>query len=148
MENSIELKFDVDTNDPDAKLGLEVWEDDKKFLDLEHVTQAQTITHCIVDEDTDSNNHVLKFVLKNKVDAHTVLDESGNIVKTAMISIKDIKFDNIDVTQLFFDISEYSHNFNGHGETVTEKFYGNMGCNGTVAVKFTTPVYLWLLENM
>lgn len=148
MENSIELQFEVGTNDPDAELGLEVWIDDKKFFDLNHVSQTQIITHSMADEDTDSSNHVLKFVLKNKTDAHTVIDKTGNIVQTAMLYIKDIKFDNIDVSQLMFDVSEYTHNFNGHGQTVTEKFYGHLGCNGAVTVKFTTPVYLWLLENM
>jgi hypothetical protein len=23
-----------------------------------------------------------------------------------------------------------------------------MGCNGTVSLKFTTPIYMWLLETM
>ena len=27
-------------------------------------------------------------------------------------------------------------------------FFGNMGCNGYVSLKFATPIYLWLLEHM
>jgi hypothetical protein len=42
----------------------------------------------------------------------------------------------------------YTHNFNGAGAETQEKFYGEIGCNGIVSLKFSTPIYLWLLEHM
>jgi hypothetical protein len=42
----------------------------------------------------------------------------------------------------------YTHNFNSTGPSTQDKFYGELGCNGTVTVKFNTPIYLWLLEHM
>jgi len=45
-------------------------------------------------------------------------------------------------------LAQYQHDFNGTGNPTIDKFYGEMGCNGTVSLKFTTPIYLWLLENM
>jgi hypothetical protein len=42
----------------------------------------------------------------------------------------------------------YTHDFNGSQPPVDDKFFGDLGCNGTVSLKFTAPTYLWLLENM
>jgi hypothetical protein len=42
----------------------------------------------------------------------------------------------------------YEHNANGTGPLVQDKFYGEMGCNGTVTLEFSSPTYLWLLEQM
>jgi len=49
---------------------------------------------------------------------------------------------------MFTELATYTHDFNGTKELTQEKFYGVMGCNGTVSLKFATPIYLWLLENM
>jgi len=49
---------------------------------------------------------------------------------------------------VFIDHATYTHNFNGTQAETTDKFYGEMGCNGTVSLRFTTPIYLWLLETM
>jgi hypothetical protein len=50
---------------------------------------------------------------------------------------------------MFSEQAEYHHDCNGTAQQVIlDKFYREMGCNGTVSLKFTTPVYLWLLENM
>jgi len=149
MSDSTQLRFDISTNDAQAKLGLEVWLNSQKLFDTDHVTAEQTMTYDIVDHsDDDLTEHELKFVLKNKTDADTLLDQSGSVISSAMITIKNIHFDDIDVSQLLYENSEYVHNFNGHGTTITEKFFGDMGCNGTVTMKFASPVYLWLLETM
>ena len=59
-----------------------------------------------------------------------------------------LAFDEIELKQIFIDHAVYTHNFNGTQTEIQDKFYGEMGCNGTVSFKFTTPVYLWLLENL
>ena len=46
----------------------------------------------------------------------------------------------------YYDI--YRHDYNGTTDPFDDEFYGEMGCNGTVSLKFTTPIYLWLLENL
>jgi hypothetical protein len=45
-------------------------------------------------------------------------------------------------------VAKYQHDFNGTGKLTTQNFYGELGCNGTVSLKFSTPIYIWLLENM
>ena len=64
-------------------------------------------------------------------------------LNTSLIQIDDILID-----QLLTNKLEYIHDFNGSQSTVKDKFYGVMGCNGTAEFEFTTPFYLWLLENM
>ena len=135
----------ITSTDPVVLLGLEVWLDDCKIFDQEHVSKVETLKHDFSDEDGED---VLKFVLKNKLGKHTRLDADNNIISDARIHIDNIMFEDIDIKQIVITQAEYRHNFNGHGADTTEKFYGEMGCNGTVTLKFSTPVYLWLLEKM
>jgi hypothetical protein len=65
-----------------------------------------------------------------------------------MLSIANISFDDIKIEQLVIDQSVYHHSFNGSQAPIEDKFFGDMGCNGHVSLPFTTPIYLWLLENM
>ena len=86
--------------------------------------------------------------MKNKTTDHTQIDEHGTIIQDAVIKINNLCFDEIELGQVFIDHAEYVHDFNGTKNIITDKFYGEMGCNGTVSLKFTTPIYIWLLENM
>ena len=99
-------------------------------------------------DDTDDETHVLEFVLSGKTSDHTRITEQGEIVSDVTVQIKDIAFDDIVIDQIFSELAEYHHNFNGTQSAVVDHFYGEMGCNGTVRLEFTTPIYLWLLENM
>ena len=96
----------------------------------------------------DEADHELRFVMKNKTVAHTQIDLSGNIVTDARLTISDVAFDEIKLGQMFIDQTQYTHDFNGSQPEITDRFYGEMGCNGTVSLQFTTPIYLWLLEHM
>ena len=53
-----------------------------------------------------------------------------------------------DIKITFLDKTVYSHDFNGTQSMVNDSFHGRAGCNGTMSLKFSTPMYLWLLENM
>jgi len=139
------ISFILDTTDISAALGFEGWIDDHKFIDTDHVSGPQTVTTEVDDADAE---HELRFVLKNKTDKHTRIDESGNILADACVTINQLAFDEIELKQIFIDHAVYSHDCNGTTDPVKDQFYGTMGCNGTVSLKFTTPIYLWLLEHM
>ena len=128
-----------------AALGMEIWIDNQKLFDQDHVQASHQISTDLSDDD---GEHELRLVLKNKLSEHTQVDADNNIVSDARISVSNIEFDGIALDQLVPDLAEYQHNFNGTGSLTIDKFYGELGCNGTVTLKFTTPVYLWLLENM
>jgi hypothetical protein len=91
--------------------------------------------------------HELRFVLKNKTAEHTKIDQDGNIVKDSWLTVSDLSFDEIQLGHIGTELAVYTHDFNGTGNQTQEKFYGTLGCNGSVSLKFTTPIYLWLLEN-
>ena len=134
------------TTDAAAPLGFEAWLDQTKFFDTEHVQESQTVVTEMPDNDGD---HELRLVMKNKLPEHTQVDADGNIVGDARLVITDLTFDDIPLGYIVTEKSQYFHDRNSTSESpIAEKFHGEMGCNGTVSLKFSTPMYLWLLENM
>jgi hypothetical protein len=144
--NTIPVTFDLASSDYTAPLGFEVWLDDTQLLNIDHVTEPQQV-NLEIDDNTDGA-HELRLVMKNKTQEHTVVDDAGNIVSNAMLNIANIKIDQITTDYTFIKHSVYHHDFNGSAAAVEDKFFGNMGCNGSVSLKFSAPVYLWLLENV
>jgi nicotinate-nucleotide pyrophosphorylase len=98
--------------------------------------------------DNSSSAHVMEIVLSGKQQDHTVIDSSGSIVSDRIIEISSVSLDNIQLGQIFLNKTIYTHDFNGTAEKTQQQFFGIMGCNGSVYFEFTSPVYLWLLENM
>jgi hypothetical protein len=128
-----------------SALGFEAWIDDTLMFDISSV---QTSTEVSIPMPDDVADHVLKMVLKGKCAEHTIVDSDGNILSDSVLTISDLAFDGIVLGKIVYDKATYTHNFNGSSKSVEEQFFDTMGCNGTVALKFSTPVYLWLLENM
>ena len=145
MSNTVTISCTVDTTDPAAALGFETWIDDHKFCDFDHVKSKQQVFFELPDDD---DEHELRFVLKNKSSNHTQIDETGNIVADARLIVTELAFDEIQLGHMVTEQAVYAHDFNGTGQLTQDEFYGEMGCNGTVSFKFTTPIYLWLLEHM
>jgi hypothetical protein len=143
--NTINFCCTIVPTNATAALGMEIWLDDQIIFDQDHVQESHKFSTNFSDDD---GEHELRFVLKNKLPEHTLVDADNNIVSDARISVSGIEFDGIALNQLVPDLAEYQHNFNGTGELSIHKFYGELGCNGTVSLKFTTPIYLWLLEHM
>lgn len=143
--DTINFCCSIAPTNPDVPLGLEIWIDDQKLFDQAHVQESHKFSTDLSDND---GEHELRLVLKNKLSEHTLVDADNNIISDARISVSNIEFDGIALNQLVPDLAEYQHNFNGTGELSVHKFYGELGCNGTVTLKFTTPIYLWLLEHM
>lgn len=145
MTSTITISCTLDTTDPTAKLGFEAWVNDQKFFDSDHVQTRQKIVAEIADDD---GEHELRFVLKNKTSNHTQIDETGDIVSDARLIVTELEFEGIQLGYMVTEQAVYTHNFNNTKKPTQDKFYGEMGCNGTVSLKFSTPIYLWLLEHM
>jgi hypothetical protein len=112
-----------------------------------HADHALQTIKILFDDDDDSD-HVLEFIMSGKTIEHTKINAMETVTHDVLMHISDIHFESMDVTQIIFEQSQYHHDFNGTRLPVIDKFYGHMGCNGTVRLEFTTPIYLWLLENM
>lgn len=146
MNDAVTFSCCIGTTNPLANLGIEVWVNDIQVFDLDHVTKTIKFSHPFDDV---NGHHSLKFVMKNKTHDHTELNESGTIINDACLTIQDITFEKINLDQLFSEKSVYKHSYNDPTQTIKlDKFYGTMGCNGTVTFEFDTPIYLWLLEHM
>jgi len=145
VTDQVQLACTVSSLDPTAAVGLEIWIDDTQIYNTEHVTENVNFTHDFADADGD---HRLRFVMKNKTQAHTTIDEAGNILSDCRLCINNLSFDEINLGQIFLEQAVYEHDFNGTADNIKDQFFGEMGCNGTLTLEFTTPVYLWLLENM
>jgi hypothetical protein len=143
--NQATISCKIETSDLACPLGLEIWLDDLQIFNQEHVTETIEFSHDITD---DAADHDLRFLLKNKPADYTQVDADGNIIKDARLKISDIEFDEIALDYMITQQATYTHNFNGAGAETQEKFYGEIGCNGIVSLKFSTPIYLWLLEHM
>ena len=142
--NAVSFCCSITPTNAAVPLGLEIWLDNQQLFDQAHVQENYKFGTDFSDDD---GEHELRFVLKNKLSEHTQIDVNNNIVNDARIVISGIEFAGIALNQLVPDLAEYQHNFNGTGELSNHKFYGELGCNGTVSLKFTTPIYLWLLEH-
>jgi len=143
-DSKAKLSFSVAATGAD--LALRVTLDDKIIYHSEPGTEPTVITHEF--DDGQEGPHVLVFEMTGKLPSHTVLDAHGTITQDRCIMITDLAFDDIQLGHMFTAVARYSHDHNGTTEPITEAFYGVMGCNGRVTVEFSTPIYLWLLENM
>jgi len=143
--NTVKFSCVVAPSNTSKSLGCEIWVDSACVFDLDNVIEPVDVEYEFSDND---GEHTLRITLKNKLPEHTNIDEQNNILSDALLSVTKISFDDIDCTKIVQELSVYRHNFNGTGQEIEDKFFGDLGCNGTVELKFTTPVYLWLLENM
>jgi hypothetical protein len=135
-------KGPTDTSIP---MGFEVLLDGVSMFKTDHVTGPCQVTFDINDDEA---THKLQFVMTGKTQEHTVVNEHGEITSDSLLKVSNILIDDIVLDQFLNKLVEYNHDFNGSKDTTTDKFFGIMGCNGTATFEFTTPFYLWLLENM
>ena len=145
ITENISFACQVQPTNKDIALGLRVMLDQVIIFENAHVNETVKIKNEISDAD---GEHELIFELFGKLPVHTKISETGEIVSDALLEIKNITLDDIDLDQIVHSLAVYHHDVNGTQAPADYKFFGNIGCNGTVTLKFTTPVYLWLLENM
>ena len=87
----------------------------------------------------------------------TVVNDNGDLLKDQLLHIKGIEIDEIDIGALVFEgvyTPEYPEPWASQqrkaGLKLQESFKNvtAMGHNGTWQFKFTSPFYMWLLENL
>ena len=144
--NTSQLTFDVVPSDPKNPLGIEVWINNLQIVDYQVLNQQQRIAYQFDDEVEQC--YCVKIVVKNKTSAHTQVNEAGEILSDSLININNFKIDEIELDRIVYQKAVYTHDFNGSGNQVTDSFYGSAGCNGLIEFEFSTPAYVWLLENM
>lgn len=94
----------------------------------------------------DEGNHTISVEMYNKKDGDTVTDNNENIINDVVLNIDDIEIDEISLDNLLWTKSVYTPTDPNSPESLTECV--NLGWNGTWKLKFSTPIYLWFLENL
>jgi len=139
---TVAIQFDFVSHDVESGLSVDV------NFNGEHIqtlNRSQTVQLAV---DCKPGEHVLEFVLKNKTSAHTVLNNNNEIIRDACVSIENFQIDHVALEHTFFEQCRYYHDFNGSQDAIDDDFFGIMGCNGTVSLRFTSPVYRWLVDTM
>jgi hypothetical protein len=106
---------------------------------------------------TEGSEYNLIIERSGKDKKQTVINEKGDILKDQLLHIKSIEIDEIDIGALVYEgvyTPEYpepwatqqresSNDLRDSFKNVTK-----MGFNGTWNLKFASPFYMWLLENL
>ena len=119
------------------------------LLDDTAVASGTSLGDIAFQQDLEKGEHTLKIRLENKLSSDTVV-ESGVIVKDMLLNINDIVIDDISLGNLLWS-AEYilDEPQEYQGQTITYLDHCvNLGWNGTYILKFTSPVYMWLLEKL
>ena len=102
----------------------------------------------VVDDSVD-NKLVIDYYNKDfRLDV--VLDANGNIIKNKTIDILDICVEDIDLNQIPFDKNTVEVYEKEYPQDLprTRKNDMELSWNSTWTMEFSSPVYIWLLENI
>jgi hypothetical protein len=110
------------------------------------------------DAEIEEGDGVFELCLLNKQDSDTVMSPDGEILEDMLLNVDSIEIDDISLGFLLWTHSSY---FPTYPESYIEysKATGNelsesisncvtMGWNGTWKIPFTSPFFVWLLENL
>lgn len=135
------------------------WKDDQ-FLDVKvlvndviiyenNQTQGSIEVRAEDIEIFEDANHTLKVIVAGMKMDYTKIDIDGEIVDDVLLKIKNVYLDEIPLDNLVYEKCEYLPEYPAGvaGERVLPRVE-HLGWNGTWRLEFTSPVYLWLLENM
>jgi hypothetical protein len=108
--------------------------------------------------DISEGDNTLEISLLNKGFGDTVLGADGNIVNDMLLNIDSIEIDEIDLGSLKWTLSSYEplypERYRAEAKKRSEELSSsvkncvNLGWNGTWKLPFTSPFYIWLLENI
>jgi hypothetical protein len=113
--------------------------------------QGETLVEfdASVEDDSVDNKLVIDYYNKDfRLDV--VLDADGNIVKDKTIDILAICVEDIDLNQIPFDNNTVEVYEQAYPQELprTRKNDMELSWNSTWTLEFSSPVYIWLLENI
>lgn len=128
---------------------------DGNIVQRSTLSQAPNITEYFeFDVSLSEESHELQISLLNKNSTDTEQDSEGNIIGDMLLNIDSIEIDEIDLGTLLWTASIYNPIY---PESYTDQDQKNikditncvhLGWNGIWRLPFTSPFYIWLLENL
>ena len=142
----MKLNLEFSASSDCADIRIEIYLNNKKIFESTAQQQLQQVL-CNIDEDP--ADHELTLIMSGKNRNHTVVNHAGEITSDVYFTIDQLEFEELDMREVFCLGKEcYTHSFNSDRPEFLDEFYGIIGCNGTVKINFSTPIYLWLLDYM
>jgi hypothetical protein len=90
--------------------------------------------------------HILWIDFHNKTDNQVIQNKNKTeIIKDMLLNIEKISIDDVEIENIKWSGSQFIPK-DCNREILTNCV--NLGWNGRYQIKFTSPVYLWLLENL
>ena len=136
---------------------VEVKVGDKSYFKNEITSTEKEPTLIEFTHDCESDkSHNLSLIRTNKNVKETI-NENGDLLKDQLLHIKSIEIDEIDLGSLLFEgvyrpqypepwATQQREAGNNIPETLKNSV--DLGHNGTWTFSFTSPFYMWLLENL
>lgn len=150
-KETLHFKIGISGTYWDKKPHYTVWLDDQKYADATIGGHSKEIEFVEFDAGITEGKHEFKIRLENKSDRDVEKDGHGNIINDMLLNIESIDIDGIDLGPLKWSASEFhaDHKKIIHGTDMSVlKECVNLGWNGAYVIKFDSPFYLWLLENL
>jgi len=120
--------------------------------------QANETEYFEFDSEIEEGDCSLTIEFINKTMHDTVLDANGTIVEDLLLNIDLIEIDEINLGSLLWTASDYRPNYPplykqlqkeaGNELPASVSNCVNLGWNGQWILPFTSPFYIWLLENI
>ncbi len=131
----------------DRRPQFSVWLDDHVITQTEIASEAEQIVSF--ERRITEGDHELKIRLENKTNADTVI-ENGEVVKDMLLNIDDITIDDISLGNLLWGAEYVLDKPQEYKGQMIDYLDGcvNLGWNGTYVFKFSSPLYIWLLEKL
>jgi len=119
------------------------------FPKFSEICERDTIVEINVEIEDDTENF-LSIEYNNKDPKTDVTFDNNTIIKDKRVQIKNISFDDIQLDFFEFenpDTLTYVP-IDPSANTATGFEATKLSWNGRTTLKFTTPIYIWLLENL
>jgi len=140
----------IDTAEIKINLSSENWDD--RFPGARVSINDQVIFEDLIKDSTEINwegdiqdSNTLTIEMYNKNPGDTVL-ENNTIVKDVVLNIDNIEIDDVELREMLHVKSIY-HPDGDDTPGVIDKCI-NLGWNGKWHLEFTSPTYIWFLENL
>jgi hypothetical protein len=142
MSETVDIKINISsTNWGDRYPGARVYINET----LIHEGLIEDPTEMSWSGDLADGDHKIVIEMYGKIPGDTVMD-GDTIVNDVVLNIDSIAIDEIELDQLLWSNSEYFPKDENAPESMIECV--NLGWNGRWELNFSSPVYLWFLENL
>jgi len=136
---------------------VEILVDDKSYWSGEITSSKDEPTVIEFTHESEENKKVNLIIKRSNKDKHQTKIVNGEFVKDQLLFIKSINIDEIDIGALVYEgvyrpeyFPEWAEQQRKEGVELpeTKKNVTCMGHNGTWTFTFSSPFYMWLLENL